>query len=101
MRNKIIILNFFYKYLQKKRIRRKMENIFTGGNCNPNGLQNSMAANPMKNLINNMVMGKSVAAVHNPHSRIIDPKMQTMNGAMGNIEATWAQSNIKILRKKA
>lgn len=46
----------------------------------------------MKNLIQNMVMGKSMGAMQNPNSRLIDPRTQTMNGAMGNIEGAWANS---------
>lgn len=54
-----------------------------------------MAANPMKNLINNMVMGNSMAAMQNPNSRVIGADAQTMNGAMGNIEGAWANSKIE------
>lgn len=54
----------------------------------------------MKNLINNMVMGKSIAGLQNPNMRTLDPQAETMNGAMGNIEGIWNNSKNIFISKE-
>ena len=51
-----------------------------------------MAANPMKNLVNNMVMGKAKMGLQNPNMRQMDPTSQTLTGGMQQMDAAWQQS---------
>ena len=50
-------------------------------------------ANPMKNLMNQMVTGKGQMGMQNPNARLVDPNMQDMNAVMKNMDAAWGQSH--------